>query len=69
MFKLSPAAQAVVNAYGKCISEWYKSTETEKSSSHYHSSGLAAVLRAAADHLDDPTSAHTLYAIADELER
>ena len=29
---------------------------------------LAAVLRAAADHLTDATSSHTLYAIADELE-
>lgn len=28
----------------------------------------AAALRAAADQLDNPTSAHTLYAIADELE-
>ena len=29
---------------------------------------LAAALRAAADHLTDATSSHTLYAIADELE-
>ena len=28
----------------------------------------AAALRAAADHLTDATSSHTLYAIADELE-
>jgi hypothetical protein len=28
----------------------------------------AAALRAAADQLDHPTSAHTLYAFADELE-
>ena len=28
----------------------------------------AAVLRAAAEHLTDATSSHTLYAIADELE-
>ena len=31
--------------------------------------GLAAALREAAYHLTDPTSAHTLYAIADELEQ
>jgi hypothetical protein len=30
--------------------------------------GIAAALRAAADCLTDATSAHTLYAIADELE-
>jgi hypothetical protein len=30
--------------------------------------GVAAALRAAADQLDHPTSAHTLYAFADELE-
>ena len=29
---------------------------------------LAAALRAAANHLTDATSSHTLYAIADELE-
>ena len=29
---------------------------------------LAAALRAAANQLDHPTSAHTLYAFADELE-
>lgn len=49
MTERSPAAQAVVNAYAKCVSEWFKLTETEKSSSHYHASGLAASLRAAAD--------------------
>lgn len=49
MIKRSPAAQAVVNAYAKCVSEWFKLTETEKSSSHYHASGLAASLRAVAD--------------------
>ena len=30
--------------------------------------GLAAALRAAANHLADASSGHTLYAIADELE-
>jgi hypothetical protein len=33
-----------------------------------HEEMLAAALRAAADQLDHATSAHTLYAIADELE-
>jgi hypothetical protein len=60
---LSPAAQAVLGAangkssYGPddCLNEsrWI----------------AAAALRAAADCLTDATSAHTLYAIADELER
>jgi hypothetical protein len=62
MSKLSPAAQAVLDAangsqcYGPddCLNEsrWI----------------VAAALRAAADQLDHPTSAHTLYAFADELE-
>jgi hypothetical protein len=52
MTKLSPAAQAVKDAWD---AEW--------------PDGLAAALRAAADHLNHSTSAHTLYAIADELEQ
>lgn len=50
---LSLAAQAVLRAYR---------------SSHLTINNLAAALRAAANELDHPTSAHTLYAIADELE-
>ena len=50
---LSPATQVVLNSYG---------------STHLSINNLAAALRAAANQLDDPTSAHTLYAIADELE-
>lgn len=51
---LNPAAQAVLDATGRKI--WYRNND------------IAAAMRAAADQLDDPTSAHTLYAIADELE-
>jgi hypothetical protein len=53
MTELSPAARAVLEAYR---------------SSHLSINNLAAALRAAADQLDHSTSAHTLYAIADELE-
>jgi hypothetical protein len=53
MSELSPAAEAVLDAYR---------------SSHLSINNLAAALRAAADQLDHPTSAHTLYAFADELE-
>jgi hypothetical protein len=50
---LSPATQAVLDAYR---------------SSHLSINNLAAALRAAANQLTHATSAHTLYAIADELE-
>lgn len=50
---LSPDAQAVLDAYR---------------SSHLSINNLAAALRAAANQLTHATSAHTLYAIADELE-
>ena len=50
---LSPEAQAVLDAYENTIG---------------YRQGFAAALRAAADQLDHATSAHTLYAIADELE-
>jgi hypothetical protein len=52
---LSPAAQAVRKAY--------YSTDDDLAGP-----ALAAALRAAGDTLSHPTSAHTLYAIADELE-
>ena len=53
MTNLSSATQAVLNSYR---------------STHLSINNLAAALRAAASQLDDPTAAHTLYAIADELE-
>ena len=53
MTKFSFAACAVLDAYR---------------STHLSINNLAAALRAAANQLGDPTSAHTLYAIADELE-
>lgn len=53
MADLSPAAQAVMDAaQAECHAHWI----------------AAAVLRAAADQLDHAASAHTLYAIATELE-
>lgn len=54
MTKLSLAAQAVLDAY--------RDADIDDEIT------AAAVLRAAADHLDHLNSAHTLYAIADELE-
>jgi hypothetical protein len=54
MTELSPAAQAVLDATGR--KTWWRNDD------------IAAALRAAADCLTDATSAHTLYAIADELE-
>jgi selenocysteine lyase/cysteine desulfurase len=65
MTKLSPAAQAVLDAYSKYVSEWFKSIKTDKSSSHYHASGLAAALRAALDHV---LTAQQILDIAAELE-
>jgi hypothetical protein len=68
MSKLSPAAQAVLNAlleakFGKEAVELGFPVM-----SVILGRELAAALRAAADQLDHPTSAHTLYAFADELE-
>ena len=57
--ELSPAAQAIFDAWED---EW------NKASLCHDQHSIAAVLRAAADQLDHPTSAHTLYAFADELE-
>jgi hypothetical protein len=80
MTNLSPAAQAVLDAYSKHVSEWLKSSKTDKPSSHYHASGMAAALRAAVavtqqyqgnDCLSDEIwtcDADELLAIADELE-
>ena len=57
---LSPEAQAVLDAY------FTHADLLDREVSHEEM--LAAALRAAADQLDHATSAHTLYAIADELE-
>ena len=51
--KLSPPAQSVLDAYENTIG---------------YRQGFAAVIRKLANQLDHATSAHTLYAIADELE-
>jgi hypothetical protein len=67
MSELSPAARAVLEAV-----TWKKydvPPEGLPAFAEEMSPLLAVALRAAANHLDDPTSAHTLYAIADELEK
>ena len=57
--KLTPAAQAVWDAFNKDEAGVFVD----------YGDKLAAALRAAGDHVPDPQmSAHTLYAIADELE-
>jgi hypothetical protein len=58
---LSPQAQAVLDAFMNSPVDAgnYYATRSRQ---------IAAALRAAADQLDHPTSAHTLYAFADELE-
>lgn len=67
MTKPSPAARAVLEAV-----TWKKydvPPEGLPAFAEEMSPLLATALRTAADHLDNPNSAHTLYAIADELER
>jgi hypothetical protein len=59
MSELSFTAQAVLDAATKGF--W-------KSPFNSEGKGAAAVLRVAADSLNHATSAHTLHAIADELE-
>jgi hypothetical protein len=61
MSELSPAAQAVDDAFWKIINDKWNIYDRRRAQ-------IAAALRAAADQLDHPTSAHTLYAFADELE-
>jgi hypothetical protein len=56
---LSPAAQAV-------LTEFHAAPDNTRD--WYHAAAAAGALRAAADSLNHATSAHTLYAIADELE-
>ena len=71
MTDLSPAAQAVLNAYRD--KSW---TPDEEDNSRYykfsHKAGIAAALRAAADHIDHDWSAFNcvdaLCEIAAELE-
>jgi hypothetical protein len=62
MTDLSPAAQAVLDAFlGDAEHTGLQMDDLREN--------VAAALRAAADHLPDPQmSAHTLYAIAAELE-
>ena len=59
---VSAKTQAVLGAFTEdnALHNW--------SQNRYKTTALAAALRAAADQLDHATSAHTLYAIADELE-
>lgn len=59
MSNLSPAARAVLEA----------AMQYEINPECYSREIAAAALLAAANHLADATSAHTLYAIAEELER
>jgi hypothetical protein len=64
MSELSPAAQAVLDAANaSATNAWSDATHQR------FRTGVADALRAAADQLDHPTSAHTLYAFADELEQ
>ena len=57
MTELSPTAQAVLDAADETIREWPPTWEN----------AIAAALQAAANELTDASSAHTLYAIAGEL--
>ena len=61
MTNLSPAARATYDAFNRVGFSLDPSFETDRKA-------LGAAIRAAADCLDHATSAHTLYAIADELE-
>ena len=58
MTNLSPAAQAVLHATWR---------EMDYAPDRHVRWAAAAALRAAADQLTDASSAHTLYAIANEL--
>jgi hypothetical protein len=60
MTDLSHAAQQVFWEFNRAASG--------KPDDWHYLPAIAAALRAAADQLDHPTSAHTLYAFADELE-
>ena len=60
MNNLSPAARATYDAFNRVGLFNEPSFETDRKA-------LAAAIRVAADCLGDATSAHTLYAISDEL--
>jgi hypothetical protein len=74
MSELSPAAKAILvaEARSRCLREGRGCHPTDSDWNGcwicVHRKGVAAALRTAADQLDHPTSAHTLYAFADELE-
>jgi hypothetical protein len=61
MTDLSPAADAVLDAFTE------DNSLHDRKHNHYNTEALAAALQAAADQLTDASSAHTLYAIANEL--
>jgi hypothetical protein len=61
MTNLSPAAQAIDAAFWKTINDKWNIYDRRRAQ-------LAAALRAAANELTDASSAHTLYAIAGELD-
>jgi hypothetical protein len=61
MTNLSPAAQAIDAAFWKTINNKWNIYDRRRAQ-------LAAALRAAANELTDASSAHTLYAIAGELD-
>ena len=65
MTDLSPTAQAVKDA----VLATYSPDLPPNSIWALEQAGIVAALRAAADCLIDDTSAHILYAIADELEQ
>jgi hypothetical protein len=60
MSDISPSALEVFWAFNRAASGW--------PDDWHYKPAIAAALRAAADQLDHATSAHTLYALADELE-
>ena len=62
MTELSPAARSVFESFNSKF-DW-----VEDGVPGPQFKAIAAALRAAADQLDHSTSAHALYAIADELE-
>jgi len=64
MTNLSLAAQTVKDA----VLATYSPNLPPNSIWALEQAGIAAAFRAAANHLTDATSSHTLYAIADELE-
>jgi hypothetical protein len=66
MTEISPAAQAVLTALTQ--QEYGLDPADIPNEAGRMACVAAAALRAAADQLDHPTSAHTLYAFADELE-